>query len=144
MGTLRCVSTYHEPAWNFNAKFANGEGHEMANVQEASGHGHFLEMKNSAYYCPYDLASNKVNAIYMVYKIRKYDGTGTEHNYFFSCGMGDNHRGICFLEDGKTMRVHGTVGDRKHEYMDISNFPTSYYNSCKKGGWNVSVNFRYG
>ena len=56
-----------------------------------------------------------MNAIYMVYKIRKYNGTGTGHNYFFSCGMGDNHRGICFLEDGKTMRVHGAVGDRKHE-----------------------------
>ena len=29
VGTLRCVSTYHEPAWHFDAKFFNGEGHEM-------------------------------------------------------------------------------------------------------------------
>ena len=85
----------------------------MANVQKATGPGHFLEMKNSAYHCPYDLASNKVNAIYIVYKIRKYGSTGTEHNYLFSCGMGDNYRGICFLEDEKTMRVSGAVGDRK-------------------------------
>ena len=51
--------------------------------------------------------------------------------------MGDNHRGISFLEDEKTMRVYGAVGDRKHDYMDISNFPTSYYNPCRKDRWNV-------
>ena len=48
----------------------------MTNVQKATGHGHFLEMKNSAYHCPYDLVSDKVNAIYIVYKIKKYDSTG--------------------------------------------------------------------
>ena len=37
----------------------------MANVQKASGHGHSLDMKNSTYHCPYDLPSNKVNAIYI-------------------------------------------------------------------------------
>ena len=31
----------------------------MANVQKATGHGYFLEMKNSAYHCPFDLASKK-------------------------------------------------------------------------------------
>ena len=67
---LRYVSTYHEPAWHFNAKFDDGPGHEMANVQKATGHGHFLEMKNSAYHCPYDLTDNKVNAIYIVCKMR--------------------------------------------------------------------------
>ena len=114
VGTLRRVNAYHEPKWHFDAKFINGEGHEMANVQKATGYGHFLETKNSAYYCPCDLASNKANAIYIVSKIRKYDGTGTEHNYLFSCGMGDNHRGICFLRDEKTTRatVHGAFGDR--------------------------------
>ena len=79
--TLRNVSAYHKPAWHFDAKFVDGQGHEMANVQKATGHGHFLEIKNSAYHCPYDLASSKVNDIYIVYKIRKYDSTGTEHNY---------------------------------------------------------------
>ena len=33
VGTLRCGSAYHEPAWHFDAKFVDGEGHEMANVQ---------------------------------------------------------------------------------------------------------------
>ena len=66
---LRSVSAYHEPAWHFDAKFVSGQGHEMANVHKATVHGRFLEMKNSAYHCPYDLASNKVNAIYIVYKI---------------------------------------------------------------------------
>ena len=80
VGTLRSISAYHEPAWHFDVKFVSGQGHEMANVQKATGHGHFLEMKNSAYHCPYDLASNKVNVIYIVYKIRKYNSTGTEHN----------------------------------------------------------------
>ena len=99
VGTLRNVSAYHNPAWHFDAKFVDGQGYEMANVLKATGHGHFSEMKNSAYHCPYDLANNKVYAIYIVSKIRKYDSTGLEHNYLFSCGMGDNHRGLCFLED---------------------------------------------
>ena len=42
--TLRNVSAYHEPAWHFDAKFVNGQGHERANVQKATAHGHFLEM----------------------------------------------------------------------------------------------------
>ena len=77
-------------------------------------------MKNSGYHCPYDLVDNKVNAIYIVYKIRKYDGAGPDHNYLFSCGMDENHRGICFLKDEKTMRVYGVAG--KPNYMDISHF----------------------
>ena len=73
--TLRNLYAYNEPTCRFDAKFVNGQGHERANVQKATGHGHFLEMKNWAYYCPYDLADNKVNAIYIFYKIRKYDST---------------------------------------------------------------------
>ena len=92
-------------------------------------------MKNSAYHCPYDLVDNKVNAIDIVYKIRKYDSTGTEQNYLFSCEMDDNHRGVCFLKDEKTMKVYDVAG--KPNYMDISNFPTSYYNPCRKDKWNV-------
>ena len=76
-----------------------------------------------------------MNAIYIVYKIRKYDSTGPEHNYLFSCGMDNNRRGICFPKDEKTMRVYG-VAD-KPNYMDISNFPASYYNPCRKDKWNV-------
>ena len=45
-------------------------------------------------------------------------GTCTEHNYLFSCGISDNHRGICFLKDEKTMRVYD-VADKPH-YMDVS------------------------
>ena len=81
VGTLRNVSAYHGPMWHIDAKFVNAQGHEMANVQKATGHVHFLEMKNTAYHCPCDLASNKVNVIYIVYKIRKYAITGTELNY---------------------------------------------------------------
>ena len=47
--------------WKFDAKFVDDLGHEMANVQKATGDGHFLLMKNSAYHCPYDLADNKVS-----------------------------------------------------------------------------------
>ena len=68
--TLRNVSAYHETAWHFDDKFVDRQAHTRANVQKASGHGHFLEMKNSAYHSPYDLIDNKVNAIYIVYKIR--------------------------------------------------------------------------
>ena len=100
------------------------------NVQRAPDHGHFLQMKNPAYHCPYYLVDNKVNAIYIVYKIRKYDSTGTEHSYLFSCRMDNNHRGVCFLKDEKTMRVYSVAG--KPNYMDISNIPTS-----RKDKWNV-------
>ena len=99
--TLYNVGAYHEPAWHFDGKFVNGQGHVRANVEYVTGHGHFLEKKNSANHCP--LVDNKMNAIYIVYQIRKYDSTGTEHNYLFSCGMDNNHHGICFLKDGKTM-----------------------------------------
>ena len=133
--TLRNVSAYHEPAWHFDAKFVNGQGHVKANVQKATGHGNFLEMKNSAYHCPYDHVDNKVNAIHIVYKIKKYDSTGPEHNYLFPCGINNNHPGICFLKDEKAMGVYGVAG--KPNYMDISNFPTSYYNPCRKDKWNV-------
>ena len=51
--------------------------------------------------------------------------------------MGDNHRGICLCKDEKTMRVYNVVGNTKPNYMDISNFPTSYYNPCRKDKWNV-------
>ena len=93
-------------------------------------------MNNTAYHCPYDLNDNKVNAIYIVYKIRDYDSTGTKHNYLFSCGMSDNHRGVCFLKDENTMRVYGVAG-HPYSYMDISDVPTSYFKPCRKDKWNV-------
>ena len=34
------------------------------------------------------------------------------------------------------MRVYDVAG--KPNYMDISNFPTSYYNLCRKDKWNVA------
>ena len=92
--TLRNVSAYHEPAWHFDATFVSKDVHKRANVQKTPGHGHFLEMKNTAYHCPYGLVDNKVNAIYIVYKIRDYISSGTEHNYLLSCGTSDNHGGI--------------------------------------------------
>ena len=134
VGTLRSVRAYHEPAWHFDAKFVNGQGHEMANVQKATGHGHFLEMKNSVYHCPYDPASTKVKAIYIVYKIGKYDSTGTEHNYIFFRRMGDNHRGICFLEDEKTtVQLEFTSST-----IWIFRISLSVTNPCRKNRWDVA------
>ena len=49
----------------------------------------------------------KWNAIYIVYKIGDYDNTGAEHNPRFSSGTSDNHRGVCFLKDERTMRMYG-------------------------------------
>ena len=46
--TLRNVSAYHEPAWDFDGKFVTGQGH----VQKATDHGYFLEMKNSGTIVP--------------------------------------------------------------------------------------------
>ena len=64
--TLRNVGAYHDPTWHFNAQFVDKEEHTMADVQTAPGHGHFLQMKNTAYHCPYDFADDKVNDIYIV------------------------------------------------------------------------------
>ena len=58
-----------------------------------------------------------------------------EQSEITSGRMGDNNRGICFLKDDKTMRLYGAAG--KPDYMDISNFPTSYYNPWRKDRWNV-------
>ena len=35
------------------------------------------------------------------------------------------------------MRLYSAVRDRKPNYMDITNLPTSYYNPCRKDRWNV-------
>ena len=45
---LRNVNAYNEPTWHFDAQFVDKQGHTRADVQKASGHGHFLEMKNTA------------------------------------------------------------------------------------------------
>ena len=95
---LRNVSTYHEPTQHFDGKFVNGQGHARANVQRAPSHGHF-EVKNSAYHPPYDLVDKQSVCHLYSYKIRKYDSTGTEHNYLISCGLDDNHCGVCFLKE---------------------------------------------
>ena len=42
-----------------------------------------------------------------------------------------------FLNNEKTMTVHGAIGDRKPTYMDVSNFPTSYHYPCQKDRSNV-------
>ena len=39
--TIRDVTAYHEPAWHFDAKFVNGQGHVRTNVQKATGHDLF-------------------------------------------------------------------------------------------------------
>ena len=53
--------------------------------------------------------------------------------YIFSYGMSDNHRDVCFLKDEKTTRVYGVANN----YMDISNFPSSYFNPCRRDKRNV-------
>ena len=72
--TLRCVSAYHEPAWDFDVTFVPGEGYEMAKVQST--------------------ISSSVDRVY---------GTATA----------------------------------TASYIDVKDFPTSYYNPCQKGKWNV-------
>ena len=39
-GVETCIMLAHT-TWYFNAKIVNGQGHERANVQKATGHGHF-------------------------------------------------------------------------------------------------------
>ena len=86
--TLRCISTYHEPAWHFDAKYLHRQGHTMTTVvlDTSVFSNYYLAMKTTSYYCPYDLTCSKLNAIFIVYKIRDYDSSGTEHNFLFSSG----------------------------------------------------------
>ena len=89
-------------------------------------------MKNSAYHCHYDFIDNKVNVVYVFYRIRNFDASGTGHNYLFSSRMGKIHRGICFLDDEQTMRIYcADTGIN----MDFKNIPTNYSNSCQKYKW---------
>ena len=41
VGTLCCVSVDQEPALHFDAKFVDGECHEIANIQKATGDEEF-------------------------------------------------------------------------------------------------------
>ena len=67
-GEKLCFVKYHVSEDKSSIVESSGGVHTRANVQNAPGHGHFLEMTNTAYHCPYDLIDNKVNAIYIVYK----------------------------------------------------------------------------
>ena len=109
VGTLHCVSTYHEPACHFDAKFVNGKGHKMANVQKATSHGQFF-------------TDEKLSIPLHLW-------------HWYGAQLPQRDRGICFVEDEKTMRLHGVAGKPTH--IDILNFPTSYYNPCEKDWWNV-------
>ena len=46
--------------------------------------------------------------------------------------MSDNHHGICFLEDEKTMIVCGVAGKPTH--MDISHFPVTIIHTERING----------
>ena len=74
-GEKMCFVKYHVSEDQSSIVRMPGGVQTLRNVS-----GYFLEMKNTAYHS------------YIVYKIRDYDGTGTECNYLFSCGMDDNHR----------------------------------------------------
>ena len=70
MLTLRNVSAYNGPTWHFDAKFVDKKEHRRTNAQKAPGHGHFLEMKNTAYHCPYDLIDKSECHLYSLHDKR--------------------------------------------------------------------------
>ena len=74
------MSNYHEPTWHFDATFVPGP-----HIKRGKPAQYYIDLEMSSYKCPYDLAFNKVTAIYFVYQIRKYDGAGPEHTYLVSC-----------------------------------------------------------
>ena len=58
----------------------------------------------------------------MIYKIIASAGSGKEHNYLFSCRMGENRRGVLFLNDKWTMSVYGAATGGS--YINVKDFPT--------------------
>ena len=134
--TLVNMSNYHEPTRHFDATFVPGPHTKRGKPAQ-----YYTDLEMSSYKCPYDLAFNKVTAIYFVYQIRKYDGAGPEHNCLVSCVSGNNYYGLCFIKDewGKNfMRIWGIQGKKLSYYKDIHTFPTSANDPCELGRWNVA------
>ena len=78
-----------------------------------------------------------MTSFYFVYKIRGYDRTEAENNYLVSFEVDNNYYGLCFLRDQATMRIRGVQVEKHAHWKDVSDFPTSYYNPCRTGIWNV-------
>ena len=114
----------------------------LVHIQKRGKPAHYyIDLEMSSYKCPYDLAFNKVTAIYFVYQIRKCDGAGPKHNYLVSCVSGNNYYGLCFVKDewGKNfMRIWGIQGKKLSYYKDIHTFPSSANDPCEIGRWNVA------
>ena len=121
----------------FNAEFSPISHLNRATIQKEEGYGYFLDLSKTSYDCPYTPSFYKVTSFYCVYKIRGYDHTEPENNYLMSFEVDNNYYGVCFLRDQATMRIRGVQGGKHARWKDISNFPTSYYNPCRKDIWNV-------
>ena len=122
---LKNMTAYKPPKWNFEAYFYC-LSHKLGNYVKHRHHaGYYLDIQNSAYTSPYDFVESNVNAVYIVYNIRNYPSLYTagkkEINYLFSSGKGDNVRGICFVDDKKTMRIY-VIDPKIGVYMDITHF----------------------
>ena len=119
----------------FNAQFSPISHLSRATIQKEEGYDHFLDLNKTSYDCPYNPSFYKVTSFYFVYKIRGYDHTEPENNYLVSFEV--DYYGLCFLRDEATMRIRGVQAEKHARWKDISNFPTSYYNPCRKDIWNV-------
>ena len=134
--TLVNMSNYHEPTWHFDATFVPGPHQKRGKPAQ-----YYIDLEMSSYKCPYDLAYNKVTAIYFVYQIRKYDGAGPEDNYLVLCVSSNNYYRLCFVKDewGKNfILIWGIQGKKQSYYKDIHTFPTSANDPCEIGRWNVA------
>ena len=75
--------------------------------------------------------------VFLVYTIKAYTRVEGEHerNYLISdwTGKKDNnrYRGICFLGDGKTLRIHGSQDVGSKYVFDIRTWPKT--NPCEEG-----------
>ena len=59
--TLVNMSNYHGPTWHFDAAFVPG-----SHTKRGKPAQYYIDLEMSSYKCPYDLAFNKVTAIYFV------------------------------------------------------------------------------
>ena len=73
-----------------------------------------LNFHNDAYNMEADIHDFHYFCVFLVYKIMAYAKTEhLERNYLISNWTGEKenkYRGICFLTDKKTLRIHGGVG----------------------------------
>ena len=98
-----------------------------------------LNFHNDSYNMEADIHDFHYFCVFLVYKIRAYAKTEHwERNYLISNWVGEKeskYRGICFLTDKKTLRIHGAGGVGSDDTFDFRAWRKR--NPCKENRFHV-------